>query len=169
MLWSDTWLVSGKSCSAWRRVMQFLPRPGTWELRLIMPIIALYKPKPRGPHTQRFNKNTRINNPIRYTINWKNAPTYKTAKFLVKFLHRVINLPNAYNIKNSLHFLQDLSNIPILKLCSFDVTNIYTNISFQVTKIISEIFQEQFVTRQHNPRYNKYSKYYLHSELFSIQ
>jgi hypothetical protein len=32
-LWSDTWLVLGKLCSAWRCVMQFLPGTGKWHLR----------------------------------------------------------------------------------------------------------------------------------------
>jgi hypothetical protein len=42
LLWSDTWLVLGKSCSTWRWVMQFLPGSGIWELRVTMPVDALY-------------------------------------------------------------------------------------------------------------------------------
>jgi hypothetical protein len=31
-LWSDTWLVSEKSCSTWRRVVQFQPGAEKWQL-----------------------------------------------------------------------------------------------------------------------------------------
>jgi hypothetical protein len=31
-LWRDTWLVSAKSCSAWRWVKQFQPGAGKWQL-----------------------------------------------------------------------------------------------------------------------------------------
>jgi hypothetical protein len=41
-LCSDTWLVSGKSCSAWRWVMQFLPGAGKWQLRSGLSVIAVY-------------------------------------------------------------------------------------------------------------------------------
>jgi hypothetical protein len=41
-LWSDTWLVSGKSCSSWRRVMPFLPEAGKRQLRSGLSVNALY-------------------------------------------------------------------------------------------------------------------------------
>jgi hypothetical protein len=42
LLWSDSWLVSGKSCSAWLWVMQFLPGAGEWQLRSGLSVNALY-------------------------------------------------------------------------------------------------------------------------------
>jgi hypothetical protein len=41
-LWSDTWLVSGNSRSAWRWVMQFLPGAGKGQLRSGLSVNALY-------------------------------------------------------------------------------------------------------------------------------
>jgi hypothetical protein len=40
--WCDTWLVSGKSCSTWRWVMQFLPGAGKWHLCSGLSVNALH-------------------------------------------------------------------------------------------------------------------------------
>jgi hypothetical protein len=41
-LWSDTWLVAGKSCSAWRLVTKFHPGAGRRQLRSTLSVNALY-------------------------------------------------------------------------------------------------------------------------------
>jgi hypothetical protein len=41
-LWSDAWLVSGKSCSAWRWVMQFLLGAGKWQVHSTLSVNTLY-------------------------------------------------------------------------------------------------------------------------------
>jgi hypothetical protein len=41
-LWNDTWLVSGKRCSAWRWVMQFLPGSGKWQLPSTLSVNAVF-------------------------------------------------------------------------------------------------------------------------------
>jgi hypothetical protein len=62
---------------------------------------------------------------------WKNAPAYELAKQLSKTLNNYIQLPYTYNVKNSMHLITDLQDIEInnnIKLCSFDIENMYTNI-----------------------------------------
>jgi hypothetical protein len=69
--------------------------------------------------------------PIRPIINWKEAPAYRLAKQLVKNLETFIPLPRIFNIKNSVHLMNDLNEIPFekyLKFLSFDITNMYINI-----------------------------------------
>ena len=69
--------------------------------------------------------------PIRPIINWKEAPAYRLAKQLVKNLETFIPLPHIFNIKNSVHLMNDLNEIPFekyLKFLSFDITNMYINI-----------------------------------------
>jgi hypothetical protein len=67
--------------------------------------------------------------PIRLVINSINVPSYKLAKMFVKKLKTYI--PLIYNVKNSIQLIEKLGDIPFdphLKLASFDVTNMYTNI-----------------------------------------
>jgi hypothetical protein len=49
---------------------------------------------------------------IRPIINCVNAPVYRLAKRLVQFITTHLPLPNAYNVKNSLHLVNDLYEIP---------------------------------------------------------
>jgi hypothetical protein len=69
--------------------------------------------------------------PIRPIVNRRNAPAYKLAKMLAKKLQTFVPLPYTFNVKNTTHLINDLSEIPYdqkLKLASFDITNMYTNI-----------------------------------------
>jgi hypothetical protein len=78
-------------------------------------------------------------NPIRPIANWCNTPAYKAAKYFVKSLSKVISLPYAYNIKNTLQLINDLKEIninPHTRLASFDISNMYTNIPTQDLKYI---------------------------------
>jgi hypothetical protein len=73
-------------------------------------------------------------NPVSPIVNWINAPAYQTAKFFTASLCRVICLPYAFSIKNSLHLINDLKEIkinPNTRLASFDISNMYTNFPTQ--------------------------------------
>jgi len=71
-----------------------------------------------------------------YKINWSNAPAYKIAKALTKILSIHIPLPYAYNVKNSMQLIKDLQDTKYnhdLRLASFGITNMYTNIPTKKT------------------------------------
>jgi len=64
-------------------------------------------------------------------VNWKNAPAYKLARSLVKKLQTHVPLLYTFNIKNSIQLINDLKDIPFnqnLRLASFDISYMYTNI-----------------------------------------
>jgi hypothetical protein len=68
---------------------------------------------------------------IRPVVNWKNASAYKLARSLVKKLQTHVPLPYAFNIRNTVQLINDLKDIPFdqnLRLASFDISNMYTNI-----------------------------------------
>ena len=73
-------------------------------------------------------------------MNWTEAPAYKLAKHLFKTITTLLALPYRYNIKNSIHLMHDLQEILFdndLKLISFDIFNMYTNIpTNELTKLI---------------------------------
>lgn len=69
--------------------------------------------------------------PIRPVINSINAPSYKLAKMFAKKLETYRPLTDIYNVKNSIQLIEELGDIPFdpsLKLASFDIANMYTNI-----------------------------------------
>ena len=67
---------------------------------------------PAAPTIRGMIKIHKADAPIRPVINWRNAPAYKLAKMLTKKLQTYIPLPYTFNVKNSVHFIEDLSNIP---------------------------------------------------------
>jgi hypothetical protein len=72
--------------------------------------------------------------PARPIVNWRNSSTYKTAKQLTKHLKDLIPLPNTFNIRNSTELMKKLKENNTqanIKLCSFDITNLYSNIPIQ--------------------------------------
>jgi hypothetical protein len=78
---------------------------------------------------------------MRPVVNWRNAPTYKLAKFLSDILKQHITLPNAYNVKNTPQLIMDLKLIeinPNSRLASFDVSSMYTNIPTRYLRSIIE-------------------------------
>ena len=86
---------------------------------------------PTPPNIWGHIKIHKNNNPIRPIVNWTNAPAYKLAKKSAKDLQKYIPLPYAFNVKNSIHLMKDLLDIPYdnnIKLASFDIMNMYTNI-----------------------------------------
>jgi len=69
--------------------------------------------------------------PIQPIINWHNAPAYKLTKLLNKLVQLYVLLPNTFNVKSSVHLINDLLGIPYkkdLQLISFDIENMYPSI-----------------------------------------
>jgi hypothetical protein len=86
---------------------------------------------PAAPNLHATIKLHKHNTPIRPIVGWKQAPAYQLAKQLVSTLHDYLQLPNTYNIQNSIQLMGDIKSITINKstrLCSFDIINMYTNI-----------------------------------------
>jgi hypothetical protein len=75
-------------------------------------------------------------NSIPPIVDWKDSPSYKLARFVATKLKEMVQLPNAYNVINSTDLIESLSRLEInehIKLCSFDITNMYTNIPLAET------------------------------------
>jgi hypothetical protein len=76
-------------------------------------------------------------------VNWTNAPAYKTAKHFTTALNKVISLPYALNIMNSVQLINDLKETkvhPHIRLASFDIPNMYPDIpTLEVQHIIADI------------------------------
>jgi hypothetical protein len=101
--------------------------------------------KPEAPKIRGLIKIHKPGMPIRPIVNFINAPSYKLAKLLTNKLKTHIPLPNVYNIKNSTHLIEELNNIPVnsnIKLASFDITNMYTNIpTEELVQIIIKMYK----------------------------
>ena len=87
---------------------------------------------PSAPTIRGLIKVHKPNHPIRPIVNWRNAPAYKLAKLFNTKLIDLSPLPYIYNVKNTIHLIQNLKDISIdnnTRLDSLDITNIYTNIT----------------------------------------
>jgi hypothetical protein len=100
---------------------------------------------PTAPTLRATIKLQKQNTPIRPIINWRNAPAYELERHLTGILHDRLHLPNTYNIQNSTHLTTDLQSIEInedMRICSFDIENMYTNIpKVEVLNIIKNILK----------------------------
>ena len=98
---------------------------------------------PTPPNIRGLPKIHKIENPIRPIVNWRDAPAYKMAKSLNKLIQLHIPLPNAFNITSPTQLISELLNIPYIpgiKLASFDIENMYSNIpTNEIIPIIREI------------------------------
>jgi hypothetical protein len=98
---------------------------------------------PSAPHLYGTIKLHKQGQPIRPIVNWTESPAYKLAKHLNTVLKNTLQLPNAFNIKNTNTLAQSLQLIEIdnnTKMCSFDIENMYTNIpTMEVRNIIDNI------------------------------
>jgi hypothetical protein len=86
---------------------------------------------PTAPNLHPTIKLHKPNIPIRPVINCKNAPAYGLAKQLTKMLHNHVYLPYTHNVRNSIHIMTDLQPIELnrdMRICSFDIKNMYINI-----------------------------------------
>jgi hypothetical protein len=89
-----------------------------------------------APHIFGMIKLHKPQNPIRPIVNWKGSPSYKLAKFITSKLKEIIQLPNIYNIQNSINLIENLNKLDInedTRLCSFNISNMYTNIPLTET------------------------------------
>jgi hypothetical protein len=104
------------------------------ECQLIIPQAERWKYinlNPTIPMIRGLIKIHKKDSPIRPQANWKNAPAYKLAKMLVRKLKIHIPLPHNFNVKNTVHLINDLLEVPYnqnLKFASFDITNMYSNV-----------------------------------------
>jgi hypothetical protein len=86
---------------------------------------------PKAPYIFGNIKLHKVGKPIRPIVNWKNSPGYKLAIHVATLLKQTMRLPNAFNIQNSITLMNNLKQIDVLpniKICSFDITNMYTSI-----------------------------------------
>jgi hypothetical protein len=79
--------------------------------------------------------------PIRPVINWKNAAAYKLTKCWQKRAHiHPLPLPYAFNAKNTVELMNDLTDLPYdrnVKFTSLDITNMYSNVA--ISEIITTL------------------------------
>jgi hypothetical protein len=86
---------------------------------------------PATPNIRGLIKIRKHEAPIRSIVNWKTAPAFRLAKLLTKILQTYIPLPYSSNVKKTVQLIDDLADIPYnqkLRLASFDISNMYTNI-----------------------------------------
>jgi hypothetical protein len=77
---------------------------------------------------------------IRPIVNWIDSPGCKIAKYLNKLLNNFSQLPNAFNTRNTNKLAHSLKLIYVnkgIRLCSFDIENMYTNIPIREVKNIT--------------------------------
>ena len=100
----------------------------------------LINPNPKAPILRTSTKIHKLNTPVRPIVNYIPAPAYKVKKYLNKLLKQKLIINNTYNIKNSKHLTQLLSNIRInrnAKIISLDIKDMYSNVPTEETiKII---------------------------------
>jgi hypothetical protein len=107
--------------------------------------------------------------PIRPIVNWKNAPAYKLAKMLAKKLVSHIPLPYTFNITNTVQLINNLTDIPYgsSKICTFDFTNMYSNIpTKELLKIINTMCEEQGMCEKTKQEIIKLSQILLEQNYF---
>jgi hypothetical protein len=99
-----------------------------------------YKPKTEAPTLRATIKIHKNPIKIRPIVNWKNAPAYQLATQTSKFLTQYIQLPYTFNVTNTTQLIEELRTIPVntnTRVCSFDITNMCTNIpTTQIKDII---------------------------------
>ena len=104
---------------------------------------------PSAPIIRGLPKIHKINSPIRPVINWRNAPAYKLVKLLSKLLQVHILLPYTFNVKNSVHLMNDLLEIPVNPKLqhSFNITNMYSKVpTNELIEIIDSMCSKQGIS-----------------------
>jgi hypothetical protein len=90
--------------------------------------------KPQPPTMNAQIKIHKENEPIRPVINNIQAPSYKIAKFLNKWLSDQIQLPNTYTTYNSTQLAKELIKLNITessRLIIFNIKDLYVNIPIE--------------------------------------
>jgi hypothetical protein len=102
---------------------------------------------PSAPSIKGLIKVHKPDQPIRPVVNWRNAPAYKLSRLFTDKIHHTAPLPNAFNIKNTQHLIQELNSTPLLphySLASLDITNLYPSIPVSETKtIVRDILKQE--------------------------
>jgi hypothetical protein len=128
---------------------------------------------PKAPNLNGLIKIHKLGSPIRPIINWQYAPAYRLAKLLSEKLQHELQLPYAFNIKNSQHLLTELENIEghnNLRLASFDITNMYTNIpTSKLPHIIEKVCKYQNTPRDTWKELTKIVKTILKQNYFNFE
>jgi hypothetical protein len=105
--------------------------------------------KPTPPVINGLIKLHKDKNPIRPVVNMRSSPSYKLSGFVTKCLGNLLGLPFSFNVKNSPQLIHDLTDLrfePQYRLCSFDISNMYTNIPTEVLpSILLSIMEAQSV------------------------
>ena len=105
-----------------------------------------------NPHAPILRASIKIHkpgNPIRPIVNYIPAPAYRLKKFLNNLINQILIKSNKYNITNSKHLTDQLSQIHLTansKMISLDIHNMYTNIpiSETLTLIQNQLLQHQY-------------------------
>jgi len=103
--------------------------------------MEIHKLNPDTPSLRGLVKAHKENLPIRLTVNYRSAPSYKLVEMFSEKIKTYIPLPYIYNVQNSIQLMKDLSDIPYspnLKLASLYISNMYTNIPMEELLDITE-------------------------------
>jgi len=87
-----------------------------------------------APYINGFPKIHKKDVPLRPVVNYRSAPTYRLAKFLLQQFNMLIDIPETHTIKNSIDFVQKINSVAIDPndiLISLDITSMYSNILIQ--------------------------------------
>jgi hypothetical protein len=99
-----------------------IPTTGKWKHKNL---------KPKPPQLRGLIKIHKPDTLICPIINWKTAPGYKIAKLVSDIIKYETPLPNTLNLQNSSQLMDELQQIPYgpnIRLASFDIKNMYTNV-----------------------------------------
>jgi hypothetical protein len=107
----------------------------------------------RAPSNERLIKLHKEQNPIRLVVNMCSSPSYKLATFVSMHLSNLLCLPYSFNVKNSSQLINDLLDIrfdPQYRLCSFDISNMYTNIpTDKLPTIMQNVMEVQLIDQDY--------------------
>jgi hypothetical protein len=125
---------------------------------------------PKAPHIHGTIKLHKEGKPIRPIVNWKGSPGYKLAIYLAKLLKHTIHLPNAFNVQNSETLMCNLKQTIVhsnIKICFFDITNMYTNIPVkELTNILQESLTHNHVPKEYKNEIMALAKVILNQNYF---
>ena len=127
---------------------------------------------PATPNIRGLVKIHKHEAPIRPIVNWRTAPAFKLAKLLTMTLQKYIPLPYKFNIKNTVQLIDDLADILYnqkLRLASFDISNMYTNIpTEELIKIIKTACQHNNIEDKLTQNIIKLSKIIINQNYFQF-
>src|SRR5882724_10786693 len=85
-----------------------------------------------APYIKGLPKIHKENAPLRPIINFRSAPSYLLASYLLQQFTKIIKIPNSTAVKNSFELIEKLKDFELqddYKLISFDIVGMYSNIS----------------------------------------